>query len=251
MIFLINQKIIGDFRTLEVYFQKAITIEEAEQLIDNVFTSYLEAFHRVILVYAPKLKNYAFAYRYLIAMALMDWNENVNRAITRITIRSPAQAGNKRSHGVLRVFKEEKTYFWRTWLVYWIAYPENRPESLHNLLIYTSCKESAEIKRIKNPGPSIPVEEKAELPRTIKCGCTGGNGTICCANGKCSCVKNGLSCSKRCGCSSGNKCKNIPSDNSNEQEKSKNIPPDADEREKSKNIPPDDSSEQDNNTKKQ
>ncbi len=56
---------VADAKELAAYFAKAISEIKAEQLADNTFTTYLEAFHRVILVYPPKCMLYECAYCYL------------------------------------------------------------------------------------------------------------------------------------------------------------------------------------------
>ncbi len=138
-----------DFLKIKPWFIASLSLVDAQRLCKNTFTSDLEAFHRTILVYAPKCKNFWRAYKFRIALSVLDWNENAHREI--LSMRPRYTSKGKRSHGQVSISKEQKTYHFCEWLVFLCSFPELCPKEFQNLPVYESCIDLATKKRDASP----------------------------------------------------------------------------------------------------
>ena len=179
-----------------------MTWEKAQQLCDGKFTSYLESFHRTILVYAPKTLNFEKSYLMRISLSVLDWNENIEREILATRVRHPAKS-KKRSHGQTRIYKVPKAYKFRARIIHdFVHHPENWEKP------YLSCREEAQIRRticsqsVQTKLPKVkevPIEEPTFVS---KCRCGGGKSKRGCNGPRCSCFRAKQPCSEACSCSS-------------------------------------------------
>lgn len=197
----------ADLPKIKQWFVKSIPFAEAQYLCKNTFTSDLEAFHRTILVYAPKCKNFWKAYKFRIALSILDWNENAHREI--LSMRPRYTSKGKRPHGQFSHSKEAKTYHFREWLVFLTSFPEKRPKEFQLLPAYQSCIDLAVKKRDASPSPVVDApDEKDETAKPCTCGRSKQGTKPCCKN--CVCVKNRTRCTAQCGCKLEAKCLNKP-----------------------------------------
>lgn len=199
-----------DFLNLEV------TPKIASEVCYGLFTSYLESFHRTLLIYAPKTHNFSFSYELRIALATLDWNEHYSRAIIRRKSRSPKF--KKRSHGYEYKITGSKTNNFRDWISYYLLRSKNRPASWNNP--YSAPQQRATVLRtlhsdrppcsiydVKSfiPKPNVgSVNSKKPERVSDFCGCKGGKfPENCCNNNRCGCRKSNEPCTSLCACQSG------------------------------------------------
>jgi hypothetical protein len=134
-------------KDLSKYLKSVVTPTIAGEVCYGLFTSYLESFHRTILVYAPKTHNFSFSYELRIALATLDWNEHHSRAVLRTKMRSPKL--KNRSHGYVRHIKGPKSNNFRIWIIHYCIHHESRPKTWNTP--YQSCLQRANQIRKNHP----------------------------------------------------------------------------------------------------
>lgn len=89
-----------------------MTTTELDYYVDNLHTSYNEAFHSYLLQWAPKQTYYRQSYHPRICCAQMHWNENRMRVKISRGKKNKPESG-KRSRGRYRTYwKTKPTYLW-------------------------------------------------------------------------------------------------------------------------------------------